>query len=105
MHLLTSETPFAVQAIVADSADGEALDVELAASGFGKQHQEVTCPACHLLVPLMHGSASCRDTCIASSTLIFVHRPAHIRHVHRSKHVLPRDQQLPALHLMYCQSL
>ena len=30
-----------LQAILASSADGEGLDVELAASGFGKQHQEV----------------------------------------------------------------
>ena len=30
-----------LQAIVADSADGEALDVELSASGFGQHYQEV----------------------------------------------------------------
>ena len=30
-----------LQAIVAESADGEALDVELAASGFGQHYQEV----------------------------------------------------------------
>ena len=32
---------WALQAILADSADDKGLDVELAASGFGQQHQEV----------------------------------------------------------------
>jgi len=32
----------ALQAILADSADREGLDVELAASGFGQQHQQVS---------------------------------------------------------------
>ena len=31
-----------LQAIVADNAEAKGLDVELAASGFGQQHQEVT---------------------------------------------------------------
>ena len=39
--MLTDRLLILLQAIVAESADGEALDVELAASGFGQHYQEV----------------------------------------------------------------
>lgn len=39
--LSIANTSWALQAILADNADGRGLDVELAASGFGQQHQEV----------------------------------------------------------------
>lgn len=41
-RLLRLNTPdLALQAILAESSEREGLDVELAASGFGQQHQQV----------------------------------------------------------------
>ena len=37
----SSNVHIAVQAILAESSEREGLDVELAASGFGQQHQQV----------------------------------------------------------------